>query len=106
MKQIYNYLISKYGEETYQPNLYMMIEELQKKVKELEQQYRDALVDIKRLEEENIEASNVLYELQNSIEAVDHRIDILHEENNKPMTYDEAIAAGWVMTDDGFWIRE
>ena len=106
MKGIYDHLIARYGKENYQPNLYMMIEELQKKVKELEQQYRDALVDIKRLEEENIEASNVLYELQNSIEAVDHRIDILHEENHKPMTYDEAIAAGWVMTDDGFWIRE
>jgi hypothetical protein len=24
----------------------------------------------------------------------------------KEMTYDEAIAAGWTMTDDGFWIKE
>lgn len=24
----------------------------------------------------------------------------------KQMTYDEAIAAGWTMTDDGFWIKE
>jgi septal ring factor EnvC (AmiA/AmiB activator) len=32
---------------------------------------------ISTLEEENIETSNCLYELQNSIEAVDARIDIL-----------------------------
>jgi septal ring factor EnvC (AmiA/AmiB activator) len=32
---------------------------------------------ISKLEEENIETSNCLYELQNSIEAVDARIDIL-----------------------------
>lgn len=34
---------------------------------------------IERLEEENIETSNVLYEIMNSIEAVDNRIDILNE---------------------------
>lgn len=34
---------------------------------------------IKKLEEENIETSNILYELMNSIDAVDHRIDILAE---------------------------
>lgn len=82
MKGIYDYLIYRYGKENYQPNLYMMIEELQQKVQELEQKYRDALIDIKRLEEENIETSNCLYELQNSIEAVDHRIDILYGETN------------------------
>jgi hypothetical protein len=32
---------------------------------------------IANLEEENIETSNCVYELQNSIEAVDTRIDIL-----------------------------
>jgi len=34
---------------------------------------------IVRLEEENIETTNVLYEILNSIQAVDHRIDILRE---------------------------
>jgi len=34
---------------------------------------------IKKLEEENVETSNTLYELMNSIEAVDHRIDIVAE---------------------------
>ena len=81
MKNVYDYLISRYGKENYEPNLYIMIEELQKRVTVLEEKYRDALVDIKRLEEENIELTNCNYELQNSIEAVDHRIDILFGEN-------------------------
>jgi len=45
----------------------------------LEQKYSGALEDIKRLEEENIETSNVLYEIMNSVEAVDARIDIIAE---------------------------
>lgn len=81
MKNMYDYLISRYGKENYQPNLYMMIEELEKRVSVLEEKYRDVLIDIKRLEEENIELTNCNYELQNSIEAVDHRIDILFGEN-------------------------
>jgi hypothetical protein len=35
---------------------------------------------IERLEEENIETNNLLYELGNSIQAVDNRIDILSVE--------------------------
>jgi hypothetical protein len=82
MKKMYDYLISRYGKENYQPNLYMMIEELQEKVKVLENKYQGALLDIKRLEEENIETSNLLYEIMNSVEAVDNRIDILFGEKN------------------------
>lgn len=48
---------------------------------ELEEKYLCLLMDVKRLEEENIETTNCLYELQNSIEAVDARIDILISEN-------------------------
>jgi uncharacterized protein YfkK (UPF0435 family) len=80
MKNVYDYLIARYGHQDVQPNLYMMIEELQEKVKVLENKYQGALLDIKRLEEENIETSNCIYELQNSIEAVDNRIDILYGE--------------------------
>lgn len=69
MKNVYDYLISRYGRENTQPNLYMMIQELQEKVK--------------KLEEENIETTNCLYEIQNSIEAVDNRIDILYGEKNE-----------------------
>jgi len=53
------------------------IAELEKLVYELQEKYNHSLEDIKRLEEENIETTNVLYELQNSISAVDARIDIL-----------------------------
>jgi len=80
MKHQYDYLISRYGTSNTQPNLYMMIQELQEKVKTLEEKYEGALLDIKRLEEENIETTNLLYQVQNSIEAVDHRIDILFGE--------------------------
>jgi hypothetical protein len=45
----------------------------------LEEKYESVLKDIVRLEEENIETTNVLYEIMNSIEAVDNRIDILNE---------------------------
>jgi len=47
---------------------------------ELEEKYNGLLLDVKRLEEENIETSNCLYELSNSIDAVDARIDILTAE--------------------------
>ena len=52
-------------------------EELLKMVEVLEEKYSGLLQDVKRLEEENIETSNVLYELSNSLDAVDARIDIL-----------------------------
>jgi hypothetical protein len=47
-------------------NLLNLIEELQEKVK--------------YLEEENIENTNLIYQLMNSIEAVDRRIDIIADE--------------------------
>jgi len=50
---------------------------------ELEEKYEYLLLDLKRLEEENIETTNTLYELYNSIDAVDARIDILTLENWK-----------------------
>jgi hypothetical protein len=43
-----------------------------KKIEELEQR-------IVKLEEENIETTNTLYEIMNSVDAVDARIDILAE---------------------------
>jgi len=51
------------------------------KLVELEEKYKSLLLDIKHLEEENVETSNCLYELMNSIDAVDARIDILTLEN-------------------------
>lgn len=48
----------------------IMMDELYQRVVELEEQ-------IRILKEENIETTNTLYELMNSIDAVDARIDIL-----------------------------
>lgn len=51
------------------------------KILELEQKYNSLLFDVRRLEEENIETTNTLYELMNSIDAVEARIDILASES-------------------------
>ena len=80
MKNVYDYLIARYGQQNSQPNLYIMILELQEKIKVLEDKYQNSLRDIKKLEEENIETSNCIYELQNSIEDVNRQIHILHGE--------------------------
>jgi hypothetical protein len=48
---------------------------------ELEEKYNTVIQDVKRLEEENIETTNVLYELLNSLDALDARIDILSAEH-------------------------
>lgn len=50
------------------------------KLLEMEEKYNCLLLDVKRLEEENIETTNTLYEIMNSIDAVDNRIDILSTE--------------------------
>ena len=55
------------------------IDDVYKRLYELEQKYEGLLRDVVRLEEENIETSNSLYEIMNSIEAVDRRIDIVAE---------------------------
>lgn len=48
-----------------------------KTLMELREKYEALLLDVKRLEEENIETTNTLYEIMNNIDAVDARIDIL-----------------------------
>lgn len=54
-----------------------LIGELTQRIVVLEQKYEGALQDIKNLEEENIENSNLIYELMNSMDAIDARIDIV-----------------------------
>lgn len=49
------------------------------KLIELEEKYQGLLSDVKRLEEENIETTNTLYEVMNCMDALDARIDILAE---------------------------
>jgi hypothetical protein len=50
----------------------LAIKSLYEKVRELEDKYNGLLQDVKRLEEENIETTNCIYELHN-------RLDILNE---------------------------
>ena len=54
----------------------VLIDELYQRIVELEEKYNCLLLDVKRLEEENIETTNELYRLENSLDA---RIDILAE---------------------------
>ena len=56
------------------------MDDVYKRLSQLEMKYQDALEDIKRLEEENIETTNILYELMENIRALDNRIDILASE--------------------------
>ena len=81
MKNLYDYMIARYGNTHTQPNLYELIQKLDAKINVLEEKYNGALEDIGRLEEENIETSNVLYELMENIRAVDARIDIVMEDH-------------------------
>ena len=80
MKNLYDYMIARYGNTNSQSNLYELIQELDAKINILEEKYNGALEDIKRLEEENIETSNILYELMENIRAVDSRIDIVADD--------------------------
>jgi hypothetical protein len=52
---------------------------LEERITTLEQKYEGALIDIKLLEEENVETTNTLYEIENRLQA---KIDNIH-----PVTY-------------------
>ena len=80
MKNFYDYMIARYGNQNASPSLHQMMQELEVRVNVLEEKYQGALEDIKRLEEENIETTNVLYELMENIRAVDARIDIVADD--------------------------
>ena len=69
-------MINKFLRWFFSPSQKMIVEDLDiySKLVELEDR-------IAKLEEENIEQTNSLYECFNSIDAVDNRIDILTEEN-------------------------
>lgn len=80
MKNFYDYMIARYGNQNASPSLHQMMQELEVRVNVLEEKYKGALEDIKHLEEENIETTNVLYELMENIRAVDARIDIVADD--------------------------
>ena len=80
MKNFYDYMIARYGNQNASPSLYQIIQELEGRMNVLEEKYKGALEDIKRLEEENVETTNTLYEIMHSIDAVDARIDIVADD--------------------------
>lgn len=53
------------------------MDDIYKRLVELEQKYEGLLQDVVRLEEENVELTNELYRMENSL---DSRIDILYNE--------------------------
>jgi hypothetical protein len=77
-----NWFQKKWGklDEVPMDDVYKRLSDLEITVRQLEEKYSGALEDIKRLEEENIETSNVLYEIINSMNGIDERIDILASE--------------------------
>ena len=80
MKNFYDYMIARYGNQNASPSLYQMMKELEGRLNVLEEKYKGALEDIKRLEEENVETTNTLYEIMHSVDAVDARIDIVADD--------------------------
>ena len=80
MKNFYDYMIARYGNQNASPSLYQMMKELEGRMNVLEEKYKGALEDIKRLEEENVETTNTLYEIMHSVDAVDARIDIVADD--------------------------
>lgn len=61
----------------FSPSEKMIVEEIDiySKLIELEEKYNALLLDVKRLEEENLETTNALYELENRLQS---QIDIHH----------------------------
>lgn len=66
-----------YSDEEYYQDYYDEHYCLAHEVENLKEMYECILLDIKRLEEENIEQTNALYEMSNSLDA---RIDIIYNE--------------------------
>jgi hypothetical protein len=58
----------KIKEEIPMDDVYNRLSQLEIVVKDLQERYYAALLDIKRLEEENISITNELYRLENSLE--------------------------------------
>jgi len=98
--------------EAKENSLAYMIGNLENAISYLTEKVSYLTAAVENLKEENIETTNNLYELENMIQSVDNRIDILFNEKVAPvkdpdesgMTYLEAVKSGWSMTDDGFWI--
>ena len=78
-KNLFEYKFSDHTEETKkyfidritgnEYNISDLIICLSKQIEQLEENYKNLLADIKRLEEENVELTNSLYEIENRLES-------------------------------------
>jgi predicted nucleic acid-binding Zn-ribbon protein len=85
IKNLFDYNFSKHTEESAkyfidsitgnEYNIADMVISLSNKIEGLEEKYKGLLLDVKRLEEENIELTNALYESENRLES---KIDNIH----------------------------
>ena len=75
-----DYKIYCYDQENVKYSLAEVLYDMKIKIEDLEERYFEALEDIKKLEEENVETTNTLYEVMNCLDAIDARIDILANE--------------------------
>lgn len=85
IKSLFDYKFTNHNEETKkyfidrltgsEYNIADLIILLSNQIEELDEKYKSLLVDIKRLEEENIELTNSLYEIENRLES---KIDNIH----------------------------
>lgn len=84
-KNLFDYNFSEHTEETTkyfidkitgsEYNISDLIILLSNQIEELDEKYKGLLNDVKRLEEENVELTNSLYELENRLDA---KIDNIH----------------------------
>jgi len=76
-------MLKKFINWFFSPRSKLIVEDIDvySQLLELEEKYKTLLLDLRVLEEENIETTNTLYEIMNSMNAIDARIDILAIEN-------------------------
>lgn len=85
IKSLFDYKFTSHNEETKkyfidkitgsEYNIADLIILLSNQIEELDEKYKSLLIDVKRLEEENVELTNSLYEIENRLES---KIDKIH----------------------------
>ena len=85
IKSLFDYKFTTHDEETKkyfidritgsEYNISDLIILLSNQIEELDKKYKGLLLDVKRLEEENVELTNCLYEIENRLES---KIDNIH----------------------------
>lgn len=63
-------MTSDWFEKKWGSNFQLPTEELYEIIEDLQRKYHGLLLDVKRLEEENVETSNLLYEIMNTLDSI------------------------------------